>query len=104
MLKNLCVGDKVYIYGEKRPYTVRCRDFRFIICTKPFNLRHTVMYFIIDLEYLLRGPDNSVFCSGYETDEQCFDRLMELRNGEIEVSIRRSVPLDWTVSTKNDRI
>ena len=38
------VGDKIYISGEKRPYTVQCRDDRYIICTKPFNLQHTVQY------------------------------------------------------------
>lgn len=32
------VGDKISIPGEKKPYTVRARDERYIICTKPFNL------------------------------------------------------------------
>ena len=31
------VGDKVYIPGQKRPYKVRARDDRYIICTKPYN-------------------------------------------------------------------
>ena len=35
-----------------------------------------------------------VFCSGYETQEQCEERLRELQNGTIEVSVRRGVPLD----------
>ena len=87
-------GDKVVLPGEKRPYTVRCRDDRFIICTKPMNLRHTVLYFIVDLKLKLRGPDNMIFCSGYETDDQCEARLKELQEGLIEVSRRRSVPLD----------
>jgi hypothetical protein len=91
--KNLRVGDYVQIYGEKRPYIVKCRDDRFIICTKPFNLRHTVFYFIIDLKRGLRGPDDCVFCAGYETQEQCEERLKELQAGEIEVSSRRSVSL-----------
>lgn len=88
------VGDKIYIPGEKRPYTVQCRDDRYIICTKPFNLRHTVQYFIIDLVDKWRAPDDRVFCFGYETTEQCLDRLQELQCGEIHLSQRRGVPLD----------
>ena len=86
-------GDLVEIRGEKRPYKVRCRDERFIICTKPFNLKRTVLYFIIDLQLGIRGPDDRVFCAGYETQEQCEDRLKELQTGQIAVSRRRSVPL-----------
>ena len=87
------VGDKVYFGNEKRPYRVRCCDERYAICTKPFNLGHTVQYFIIDSVEKLRGPDNQVFCSGYETDEQCLERLKELQDGIIEVSKRNGVPL-----------
>lgn len=46
---NLRVGDRVYVRDEKRPYRVRCRDKRFIICTKPYNPKHTVLYFVADL-------------------------------------------------------
>lgn len=88
------IGDKVYVPGEKRPYKVRARDDRFIICTKPYNPQRTVLYFIIDLENQQRGPDNMIFCSGYETDEHCIERLKELQNGKIELSRRRSIPLD----------
>lgn len=88
------VGDKVYIPSDKRPYTVKARDDRYIICTKPFNLQHTVLYFIIDLEEKWRAPDNIVFCSGYETTEECEERLKELQGGDIELSYRRGIPLD----------
>lgn len=88
------VGDKVYVPTDKRPYTVKARDDRYIICTKPFNARHTVLYFIIDLVDRWRAPDNMVFCSGYETDEQCRERLKELQDGTIELSRRRGIPLD----------
>ena len=88
------VGDRVYVPKEKRPYKVRARDDRYIICTKPYNPQHTVMYFIIDLEENRRGPDNMVFCFGYESDEDCMERLKELQEGKIEVSRRRDVPLD----------
>ncbi len=88
------IGDKVYIPTDKRPYTVKARDERYIICTKPFNAKRTVLYFIIDLVDRWRAPDNMVFCSGYETDEQCAERLRELQTGEIELSRRRGIPLD----------
>lgn len=90
-------GDKIFVPNEKKPYTVRCRDDRYIICTKPMNLCHTVLYFIIDLKNKWRAPDNMVFCCGYETDEQCLERLRELQSGEIELSLRRGVELDVDV-------
>lgn len=91
---KVAVGDKVYVPTDKRPYTVKARDDRYIICTKPFNARHTVLYFIIDLVDKWRAPDNMIFCHGYETTEDCLKRLEELQNGTIELSRRRGVPLD----------
>lgn len=95
---RLVAGDKVFVDNEKRPYTVRCRSDRFIICTKPYNPKHTVHYFIIDLWTKMRGPDNCVFCFGYETDKQCKERLSELELGLISLSSRHSVPLDLHVA------
>lgn len=91
--ETLKPGDPVFVLGEVRPYKVKCRDQRYIICTKPYNPKHTVMYFIIDLERGVRGPDNMVFCSGYETQEQCEERLKELQCGQIEVSHRHCVSI-----------
>ena len=103
MLENVKAGDRVYVPNEKRPYTVRCRDERYIVCTKQFNLRHTVLYFIIDLQERIRGPDDRVFCFGYETDEDCAERLKELETGDISVSSRRCVPLDcYTTEVKRN--
>lgn len=91
--RDLKPGDPVYVQNEVRPYRVKCRDERYIICTKPYNPWRTVRYFIIDLERGVRGPDNMVFCSGYETQEQCEERLKELQEGRIEVSYRNCVGL-----------
>lgn len=88
------VGDKVYISNQKRPFKVKARDDRYIICTKPYNPQHTVLYFIVDLVNKWRAPDDRLFCSGYETDEQCRERLQELQSGKIGLSIRRGMPLD----------
>jgi hypothetical protein len=91
------VGDKVYLPNEKKPYKVQVRDNRYIICTKPFNPKHTVLYFIIDLVRKVRGTDNMIFCFGYETKEQCEDNLKSLQDGDMEVSYRNVVPLDIEV-------
>lgn len=88
------VGDKVYLPNEKHPYTIQARDERFIVCTKPYNPQRTVLYFIVDLVDKWRAPDNMVFCSWYETDEECLERLKELQDGKIELSVRRGIPLD----------
>ena len=91
---KVSIGDKVYVPDQKRPFRVRARDDRYIICTKPFNPKHTVIYFIVDLVKRWRAPDNMIFGMGYETDEDCRDRLRQLQNGEIELSMRRGIPLD----------
>lgn len=91
------VGDKVYLPNEKRPYIVQARNDRYIICTKPFNPRRTVIYFIIDLVRKVRGADNLIFCYGYETREQCQENLKRLENKEMEVSYRNVVPLDFDI-------
>ena len=91
------VGDKVYVPGESRPYKVMARDDRYIICTKPFNPKHTVLYFIVDLVEKWRAPDDRLFCAGYETMEQCENRLNDLQTGKIKLSKRRGVALDTNI-------
>ena len=98
------VGDKIFVEGEVKSYRVRARDDRYIIATKPFNPRHTVLYFIIDLVREVRGPDNMIFCPGYETDEDIKERLNELQRGEIEVSYRRSVPTKMVQAIKSREV
>lgn len=90
------VEDKVYLPNEKRPYIVQARDDRFIICTKPYNPKKTVMYFIVDLKRKVRGTDNLVFgyFDGYETRVNCEGALKSLQDGEMEVSYRNVVDLD----------
>lgn len=76
------VGEKIYFEEEKRPYTIQARNERYMICTKPFAARKTVIYTIVDFEKEERGPDNLIFGLPYETKEQI-----------IEISRRRSIPL-----------
>ena len=86
------VGDKIYIPTEKRPFKVRACDDRYIICTKAYNPKRTYRYFIIDLVEGIRGPDNiAIALGGYETDEDCNERLLELQHGDLEISWRRRV-------------
>ena len=90
------VGDKVWFSGEKRLYTVKACDERYVICTKPFNLKHTVLYTIIDRVKQIRGTENLVFCMGFETTEQCEEALERLSKGESEITRRNRVPLHIT--------
>jgi hypothetical protein len=69
-------------------------DGRWVICTKPFNLRHTVLYTIIDFDSGVRGPDNLVFSFGYESEEDIVDAMGCLESGDMEISVRYEVYLD----------
>ncbi len=88
-----CKDGRVFFVEEVRPYKIRSMDDRFLICTKPFNLRHTVLYCIVDTKEEIRGTENLVFGFGAETDEQCEEMLKRLQDGETEVSHRNRIPL-----------
>lgn len=85
-------GARVQFAESKRWWKVRAvsEDGRFAILTSPFNLRKTLFYTIIDNQRGVRGPDDRIFSSGYETDEQIADRMRELEAGEIKVTQRSS--------------
>ena len=90
-------GDRVYFKGEKRPYTVRAIDNpvgRFAVLTRPFNLKKTVQYTIIDRCSSIRGTENLIFCMGFETDQECEGAIIRLEKGESEVSHRNRVALN----------
>lgn len=95
--KNLKVGDKIKFASEKRKYTVKAKDDRYLICTKPFNVQKTVLYTIIDLERLVRGINNMVFNSyDYTIQEDIDECLVDLQqhNNGLEVSHRNCIKLD----------
>lgn len=89
------VGNKVHFEGERNAYTIRACDSRYLICTKPFNPRKTVLYTIVDLLEKVRGTENLVFCMGFETDEDCQEALQRLQSGETEISYRNRVELKF---------
>lgn len=93
----LVVGQKIKFKGIKQRFTIQARNERFLICTKPFNARKTVLYTIVDLVREVRGRDNLVFTFGYETKKQCEDNLKRLADGEMEVSYRNFVKLDYEI-------
>jgi hypothetical protein len=77
---------KIWFAEEKLPYTVQARNERFLVCTKPFNLKHTVLYTIVDLKYGIRGTEDLIFCMGYETKNHCEEALKRLDSGESGLS------------------
>lgn len=91
------VGDKVKCVGERIRYTIQARDDRFVIMTKPFNLRKgKYLYSIVDLERGVRGRDNLVFGSfeRYDTKKGAKENLKMLQEGEMEVSYRHYKKLE----------
>lgn len=93
ILDQIKVGTKILFSGEKQSFRVICRNERYIICTKPFNLKKTVIYTIIDIERGARGTENLIFCFGFETPDLCNEALERLATGESEVSWRNCVEL-----------
>ena len=95
MKERVSVGDRVTFSGEVKSYKVRAvsPDERYAICTKPFNLKKTVIYSIIDFEENRRASDDRIFCSGYETDDDVAERMNELVSGKLALSRRHSCPL-----------
>ena len=72
------VGTRIWFAEEKRPYRVRARGRRYLVCTKPYNPKHTVVYTVVDLEENVRGTENLIFGMGAETDQQCEDMVARL--------------------------
>lgn len=98
-LGALKVGGRVWFAEEKLGYTVQARSRRYLICNKPFNLKRTVLYCIVDLKEWVRGPENLIFGMGAETREDCEEMLARLQKDtgvgfQTEVSHRHRIPLD----------
>jgi hypothetical protein len=95
MENTLKVGDKVYFYGEKRPYTIKAADDRYAICTKPFNLKRTVLYTIIDFKNEIRSTNYWIFNPyDYAVQEDIDECMRDLQSGKCELSRRNSVGLN----------
>lgn len=89
------VGDKIKFKSEKRPYRIVACDSRYLICIKPFNLLHSYIYTIVDLQMQKRGPDAWLFGQYDHRKQEDLDRCMaDLNNGMTGLSQRKSIPLD----------
>lgn len=87
------VGSKIKFAEEKQRYTVQAAGERFLVCNKPFNLKKTTLYTIVDLEDKVRGPESLVFGAGAETREHCEEMLMRLEGRDHE--------LGWTTEVSH---
>ncbi len=89
------MGEKITMDGEKAPYKIMARDDRYVILCRPFNLKRTYTYSIVDLEEKVRGPCNYVFgpLVDFNTEDGAKENLAMLRSGKQEVSRRRSKDL-----------
>jgi hypothetical protein len=92
-LYKLAIGEKIWFSEERCGYTIQAKGGQYLICTKPFNPKHTVLYTIVDIENMMRGPEDLVFGMGAETRQACEEMLHRLRIGESDLSHRHSIPL-----------
>jgi hypothetical protein len=95
-LQHINVGSKIWFEEEKQGYTIQARSDDFIVCSKPFNPKKTVLYTIIDIKRNIRGPENLIFGAGAETREQCeemINRLTGVEKPQTEVSYRNNIPV-----------
>lgn len=93
-LEGLPVGGRVWFAEDKRPYTVQARDDRFIVCTKPFAAKKTVLYTVVDLNEDVRGTDGFIFGLGYESRNDCEDALRTIVEHGQGITRRNCVPLN----------
>jgi hypothetical protein len=84
-------GDHVRFAEEKQKYEIQAAGERYIVCTKPFNPKRTVIYSVVDLEELVRGTENLVFGAGAETREQCEEMLQRLEGNDADLGFTTEV-------------
>jgi hypothetical protein len=89
-------GDKVKLNQFKQRFTVQAASENFAILTKPFNLKKTYSYTILDFRKNLRNRDNQVFgfWEDYDNKEGATIALDALEKGEIEISHKGPLPID----------
>lgn len=91
---NIAIGDKLYFSTDKRPYAVKAADDRYVIATKPFNARKTVLYTILDFEGQWRGPNDWVFNPyDYSVQSDIDQCLADLQKDEAHLSRRHGLRL-----------
>ena len=101
-LKSAPVGSALYFAEEKAPYRIKARSDRYLVCTKPFNLKKTVIYTVVDLEERIRGTENLVFGMGAETTEDCEEMVARLEGKRSPLN--PAIPFDRTEVSHRNRI
>jgi len=90
---------KIYFAGERIGYTIKACNERYLICTKPYNPKRTVLYTIVDLKEEIRGTNNLVFnMYDYAKQSDIDQCLKDLISGEsdfdgLKITRRNRVPL-----------
>lgn len=77
-IRTAPIGAFVTFAEDKKPYRIRARSGRFIVCTRPYSKKKTVYYTVIDLVEGIRGPENLVFGMGAESDDDCWNMVDRL--------------------------
>lgn len=87
------VGDRVKFFEEKKSYRIVARTTRFLICTKPYNLKKdSYLYTIVDLKFNVRGKDNYIWSKYDYTDtQQLGEAIADLESGKLEISRRNQI-------------
>jgi len=85
--KNLKVGDKIYWRNEKRGYTIKAKNERYIIIVK--ILFGKPYYSILDLEECICSTNDFVFNPyDYRNQVDIEQSLIDLEKGEYKLSRR----------------
>lgn len=92
------LGDKVRLYGDANNlYTVKAIGYPFIICTRPYNLKSTVFYTILDFEKCIRNRHNLIFnpfnFKIQKDIDKCLSHLLNKTDG-ISLSHRNHIDLE----------
>jgi hypothetical protein len=95
-VSNFIVGNKIKFAEEKQAYTIMAAGSRYLVCTKPFNPRKTVLYTVVDLEQGIRGTENLILGAGAETKEDCGEMLARLEGrAPSEVGLFESTEVSY---------
>ncbi|NRU52494.1 hypothetical protein [Clostridium beijerinckii] len=85
--KTLKLGDKIYWKNEKKGYTIKAKDERYIIVTK--KLFGKLYYSILDLEKGICSTNDYVFNPyDYDNQEEIDKSLIDLNKEEYHLSKR----------------
>lgn len=77
-------GAKIQWKGQKVRFNVVNRNDNFIIITRPYNIKKTYEYSILDLEYMECNKDNYYCRYNYQDVEECKKALEELQQEREE--------------------